>query len=149
MPTFYWRDWGKPRKISINIAGRWGRDFNPGPLEYEAGVLTTRPRRLVYLCGGTEVNHEKSQSGYAVSGPRFEPGTSKIRNRSVNHSTTTFGTILAWHLKPYLCNSGSNSWAHCLITVTMVTMETKVRSLSHLNNTASKILLNNVKMNAN
>jgi hypothetical protein len=24
-----------------------GRDLNPGPPEYEAGVLTTRPRRLV------------------------------------------------------------------------------------------------------
>jgi hypothetical protein len=24
-----------------------GRDFNPGPPEYEAGVLTTRPRRSV------------------------------------------------------------------------------------------------------
>jgi hypothetical protein len=24
-------------------------------------------------------------------GPRFEPGTSRIRSRSVNHSTTTFG----------------------------------------------------------
>jgi hypothetical protein len=26
-----------------------GRDFNPGPAEYEAGVLTTRPRRLVRM----------------------------------------------------------------------------------------------------
>jgi hypothetical protein len=25
--------------------------------------------------------------------PRFEPGTSRIRNRSVNRSTTTFGQI--------------------------------------------------------
>jgi hypothetical protein len=26
-----------------------GRDLNPGPPEYEAGVLTTRPRRSVNL----------------------------------------------------------------------------------------------------
>jgi hypothetical protein len=26
-----------------------GRDFNPGPPEYEAGVLITRPRRLVFV----------------------------------------------------------------------------------------------------
>jgi hypothetical protein len=30
-------------------------------------------------------------------GPRFEPGTSQIRSRSVNHSTTTLGTILGFH----------------------------------------------------
>jgi hypothetical protein len=37
----------------------------------------------------TEENHEKHQSG--SPGPRFEPETSRIRNRSINHSTTTFG----------------------------------------------------------
>jgi hypothetical protein len=42
--------------------------------------------------GGTEKNHEKPQSGEPVSGPRFEPRTSKIRSRSVNHSTTTLGS---------------------------------------------------------
>jgi hypothetical protein len=26
-----------------------GRDFNPGPPDYEAGVLTNRPRRSVYM----------------------------------------------------------------------------------------------------
>jgi hypothetical protein len=44
-----------------------------------------------HLSGESEKNHEKSQSGQSVSGPRFEPGTSRIRRRSVNHSTTTFG----------------------------------------------------------
>jgi hypothetical protein len=27
-----------------------GRDLNPGPAEYEARVLTTRPRRSVKMC---------------------------------------------------------------------------------------------------
>lgn len=31
---------------------------------------------------GTEKNHEKPQSGYPVSGPRFEAGISRIRSRS-------------------------------------------------------------------
>jgi hypothetical protein len=35
----------KPQKTTISIAGRRGRDQNPEPPEYEAGVLTTRPRR--------------------------------------------------------------------------------------------------------
>jgi hypothetical protein len=34
----------KTSKPSIRIAGRRGRDLNPGPPEYE-GVLATRPRR--------------------------------------------------------------------------------------------------------
>jgi hypothetical protein len=33
----------------------------------------------------------KNLSGYSVSGPRFEPGTSRIQSRNANHSTTTFG----------------------------------------------------------
>jgi len=32
----------KTTKTSIRIAGRRGRDSNPGPPEYEAGVLTTK-----------------------------------------------------------------------------------------------------------
>jgi hypothetical protein len=31
----------KTTKTSIRIAGRRGRDFNPGPSKYEAGVATT------------------------------------------------------------------------------------------------------------
>jgi hypothetical protein len=42
-----------------------------------------------HLPGGTEENHKAHQSG-SVSGRRFEPATSRIRSRSVNHSTTTF-----------------------------------------------------------
>jgi hypothetical protein len=42
--AFAWRDWGKPRNTSI---GDRDRDFNLGPPEYEAGVLTTRRRRSV------------------------------------------------------------------------------------------------------
>jgi hypothetical protein len=42
-----------------------------------------------HLPGGTDEDHENSQSWQPVSGPRFEPVTSRIR-RSVDHSTTTF-----------------------------------------------------------
>jgi len=41
---------GRPRKTtktSISIARRRGPDLNPGPSEYEAGVLRTRPRLSV------------------------------------------------------------------------------------------------------
>jgi hypothetical protein len=34
---------------------------------------------------------KKPQSGQSVSRPRFESGTFRIRSRSANHSTTTFG----------------------------------------------------------
>jgi hypothetical protein len=43
-----------------------------------------------HLPGETEESHEKTKSGQPVSGPRFEPGTSRIRIRCVNHLTTTF-----------------------------------------------------------
>jgi hypothetical protein len=33
----------------------------------------------------------KLHSGWLVSGPKLEPGTSRIRSRNVNRSTTTFG----------------------------------------------------------
>jgi hypothetical protein len=39
-----------------------------------------------HLPGGTEEIHRKLQPGYPVSWPIFEPGTSRIRSRSVNHS---------------------------------------------------------------
>jgi hypothetical protein len=35
----------KNTKTSFITAGQFGRDLNPGPLEYEAGVLTTGPGR--------------------------------------------------------------------------------------------------------
>jgi hypothetical protein len=44
-----------------------------------------------YLPVDIKENHEKPQSEYSVSEPRFESGTSRIRSSSVNHSTTTFG----------------------------------------------------------
>jgi hypothetical protein len=43
--------------------------------------------------GGTEENHEKLKQDSRSPGSRFEPGTSRIRNRMVNHSTMTFGNI--------------------------------------------------------
>jgi hypothetical protein len=36
-------------------------------------------------------NHDKPQSRQTVSEPRSEPGTSRIRSRNANHSTTTLG----------------------------------------------------------
>jgi hypothetical protein len=42
--------------------------------------------------GGTEEYHKKSQSGETVSGPRFEPGTFRIRSKSANHSTVMYGS---------------------------------------------------------
>jgi hypothetical protein len=38
-----------------------------------------------YLPGGSEENYKEPESGYQVSGPRFEPGTFRIRSRSANH----------------------------------------------------------------
>jgi hypothetical protein len=40
-----------------------------------------------YSPGGTEENHRNPKSGYPVSRPRFEHGTSRIGSRLVNHST--------------------------------------------------------------
>jgi hypothetical protein len=61
-----------------------------------------------HLSGGTETDNEKPESGQPVPTPRYEPQTSRIRSRSVNHSTKTFdikrlkeyGLILAvsWQL---------------------------------------------------
>jgi hypothetical protein len=41
--------------------------------------------------GAIEDNHEELQSGQSVSGPRFEPGTSRIRSGNPDH---TFGNII-------------------------------------------------------
>jgi hypothetical protein len=46
-PGLAWRYWGKSRETSARTAGRRGRHLNPGPSEYEAGVLTTWLTRLV------------------------------------------------------------------------------------------------------
>jgi hypothetical protein len=45
-------------------------------------------RYCLGICLGK--NHEKSQSGYPVSGPRFKPRTSRIQSRSANHLATNF-----------------------------------------------------------
>jgi hypothetical protein len=45
--------------------------------------------------GGTEEKDEKAESGKPFSGPRFEPGTSQIRSRSVDHD---FSVIILWNL---------------------------------------------------
>jgi hypothetical protein len=47
IPAFAWWDWRKPRKTSVSIAGRQGRDLKAGPTEYEA----TRPRLPAAECG--------------------------------------------------------------------------------------------------
>jgi hypothetical protein len=47
IPAFAWRDWVKQKKL--NKDGRsLGRDLNPRPPEYEAGVFTSRPWRSVW-----------------------------------------------------------------------------------------------------
>jgi hypothetical protein len=50
IPAFAWWDWRKPRKTSVGIAGRQGRDLKPGPTEYEAGAFATRPRLSAAEC---------------------------------------------------------------------------------------------------
>jgi hypothetical protein len=50
-------------KTSITIAGRHGRDLKSGPLEYKAGVLTTRPRGSVVLRSMFEVKSNKFSRG--------------------------------------------------------------------------------------
>jgi hypothetical protein len=42
----------KTTKNLSQVSRSPGRDLNPGPPEYEAGVLTTRPRRSVPRVGG-------------------------------------------------------------------------------------------------
>jgi hypothetical protein len=64
-----------------------GRGLSLGSTEYE--VLSRHSRR------GTDKSHEKPQSGYPVSGPRFEPGIYRIRSRSVNHRPRRSVTSLA------------------------------------------------------
>jgi hypothetical protein len=39
----------KTAKTSIRIAGCLSLDSKPGPTDYEAEVLTTRPRRLICM----------------------------------------------------------------------------------------------------
>jgi hypothetical protein len=46
-------NYGKPQQDSWSP----GRDLNPGPPEYEAGALTTRPRCLVGYCGDEKSAH--------------------------------------------------------------------------------------------
>jgi hypothetical protein len=52
------------------------------------------------LYGGTEKNHEKTYSGYPVSGPRFEPGRKRILSRNVKDSTRMFHNMLLVLEKP-------------------------------------------------
>jgi hypothetical protein len=40
--------------------------------------------------GGTVRNHDKPLLQWSVSGPRFEPGISRMQSRNGSHSTTTF-----------------------------------------------------------
>jgi hypothetical protein len=37
-----------------------------------------------HLLGGTEENYEQTRSGKPISGPRDEPGASRIRNKSAS-----------------------------------------------------------------
>jgi hypothetical protein len=57
-PALSWTDWGKPRHILSqgSRTSSWG--LNPGPPQYEAGVLTTRPRRSVVYLWVTAYMHQ-------------------------------------------------------------------------------------------
>jgi hypothetical protein len=59
--------------------------------------------------GGTEENYENLNQGSRSPDPRFEPGISRIRSKSVNHSTTTFGmkiyTLYCIHLNIFTHSS--------------------------------------------
>jgi hypothetical protein len=46
-----------------------------------------------HLPGRTEETHEKRQSGYPLTGSRFETGTSRIITRSANHPAVTFNAL--------------------------------------------------------
>lgn len=45
------------------------------------------------LTGGTVETHRKLQSGYPVSGSRFEAGIFRIRSRNENDSSVTYGVV--------------------------------------------------------
>jgi hypothetical protein len=45
------------------------------------------------LTEGLSQTTKNVKSGMPVSGPMFEPGTSRIRSRCVNHSNTNFGAL--------------------------------------------------------
>jgi hypothetical protein len=58
--------------------------------------------------GGTEKNYEKICQGIRSSGPRFEPGTSRLRSKNVNHSTTMFDNT--FHANCFLLISAEEHW---------------------------------------
>jgi hypothetical protein len=61
----------------------------------------------LHLPGGTEGNHEKPQSGQPVSGPIFEPVTSRIRSRRIQVFCSCGDTRQHW--TSWLVE-GSNDW---------------------------------------
>jgi hypothetical protein len=54
---------------------------------WKKAVMTQFEALYRHLTEMTEANHEKPQSGYTVSGLRFELGTSRIQSKRANHST--------------------------------------------------------------
>jgi hypothetical protein len=51
------------------------------------------------LPGGTEDKYENPQSGSPVAGSIFEPGISRLRSMSVNHSAVMFGFPVSFRSK--------------------------------------------------
>jgi hypothetical protein len=47
-----------------------------------------------YSPGGTEENYKSLSQDIPVCGPRFEPGSFRIRSGSADHTTTTFGVCI-------------------------------------------------------
>jgi hypothetical protein len=66
--------------------------------------------------GGTEEYNENTQSGEVVSGPKFEPGTLGIRNRSLNHLTTNsvILSLLSRYIIRQLLEPSSNQSPSCM-----------------------------------
>jgi hypothetical protein len=82
MPEFAWRDWRKPQKSSISIAGRRGRDLNPGPPEYETGVLITVPRRSLGAIWTRKIHSTTFSADYKQKEATFIVRPAKCRARS-------------------------------------------------------------------
>jgi hypothetical protein len=78
-----------------------------------------------HLLGGTEENHKNLTEDSRLPGPRFEPGTSGKRSRSVTHSTTTFGLWSSglWHCIVLYCRLIPHVEGPCLASFFISTLK--------------------------
>jgi hypothetical protein len=99
--------------VDDNVTSEWwwiGKDL----VESGRGlILRYYPRIcLKWLRKTTRNLHRDSRS----PGPTFEPGTSRMRSRSVNHSATTFG--LLWEMRDQIHTSASDVLTASIIRMT-------------------------------